>query len=37
MGDGMRVLGNKVLENGQMGVGGGGRNGLVDGNEIARQ
>lgn len=36
MGDGMRVLANKVLENGQLGMGGGGRNGLVDGNEIAR-
>lgn len=35
LGDGMQVLGNKVLQNGQMGVGGGGSNGLVDGNEIA--
>ena len=30
MGDGMQVVGNKILQNGQMGVGGGGSNGLVD-------
>lgn len=36
LGDGMQVLGNKVLENGQLGVGGGGSDGVVDGNEVAR-
>lgn len=36
LGDGMQVLSNKVLENGQLGMGGGGTNALVDGNEIAR-
>ena len=35
VGDGMQVLANKALENGQMGLGGSGTNGLVDGNEIA--
>ncbi len=34
-GDGMQVLHNKILRNGQLGIGGGGSNGLVDGNEIA--
>ncbi len=36
LGDGMQVLGNKILENGQMGLGGGGSNVVVDGNEVAR-
>ena len=36
LGDGMQVLGNKVLQNGQLGVGGGGSDGVVDGNEISR-
>ena len=36
LGDAMQVLGNKIMENGQLGVGGGGSNGVVDGNEIAR-
>lgn len=36
LGDGMQVLANKAIENGQLGLGGGGNNGLVDGNEIAR-
>ena len=35
LGDAMQVLGNKIIENGQLGVGGGGSNGVVDGNEIA--
>ena len=35
VGDGMQVLRNKILHNGQLGVGGGGSNGIVDGNEIA--
>ncbi len=35
LGDGMQVLHNKLLHNGQLGVGGGGSNGIVDGNEIA--
>lgn len=36
LGDGMQVLGNKIIENGQLGLGGGGSDGLVDGNEVAR-
>jgi hypothetical protein len=36
LGHGMHVLGNRVLENGQMGIAGSGANGVVDGNEIAR-
>ena len=35
LGDAMQVLGNKIMENGQLGVGGGGSNGLIDGNEVA--
>jgi hypothetical protein len=35
LGDGMQVLRNKILHNGQLGVGGGGSHGLVDGNEVA--
>ncbi len=35
LGDGMQVLRNKLLQNGQLGIGGGGSNGIVDGNEIA--
>ena len=35
VGNGMQVLNNKLVHNGQMGVGGGGSNVLVDGNEIA--
>lgn len=35
VGDGIQVLGNKALRNGQMGIAGSGENGLVDGNEIA--
>ncbi|MGA2073015.1 MAG: right-handed parallel beta-helix repeat-containing protein [Terriglobia bacterium] len=35
LGDGMQVLRNKLLRNGQLGIGGGGSNGIVDGNEIA--
>jgi len=35
LGDGMQVLRNKLLHNGQLGVGGGASNGIVDGNEIA--
>jgi hypothetical protein len=35
LGDGMQVLGNRIVENGQLGIGGGGSKGLVDGNEIA--
>ena len=35
LGDGMQVLRNKLVRNGQLGVGGGGSNGIVDGNEIA--
>jgi hypothetical protein len=35
LGDGMQVLRNKILRNGQLGVGGGGSNDIVDGNEIA--
>lgn len=35
LGDAMQVLHNKLLYNGQLGVGGGGSNGIVDGNEIA--
>ena len=35
LGDGMQVLRNKLLHNGQLGVGGGGSNLIVDGNEIA--
>jgi parallel beta helix pectate lyase-like protein len=34
--NGMQVLGNIVTDNGQMGLGGGGKGILVDGNEIAR-
>jgi hypothetical protein len=36
LGHGMQVLGNKVFENGQLGLGGSGDNIVVDGNEIAR-
>ncbi len=36
LGDGMQVLGNKVVANGQLGIGGSGTNGVVDGNEMAR-
>ena len=35
LGDAMQVLGNKIIDNGQLGVGGGGSNGVVDGNEVA--
>lgn len=35
LGDGMQVLRNRLLHNGQLGVGGGGSDGIVDGNEIA--
>jgi len=35
LGDGMQVLHNRLLHNGQLGIGGGGSNGIVDGNEIA--
>jgi Right handed beta helix region len=35
-GDGMQVTGNKLVQNGQMGIGGGGDKVMVDGNEIAR-
>lgn len=35
LGDGMHVLKNKLIHNGQLGVGGGGRDIVVDGNEIA--
>jgi len=35
LGDGMQVFRNKLLQNGQLGIGGGGINGIVDGNEIA--
>jgi hypothetical protein len=35
LGDGMQVLRNKLVHNGQLGIGGGGSNGIVDGNEIA--
>ena len=35
VGDGMQALRNKLLHNGQLGIGGGGRDGIVDGNEIA--
>ncbi len=34
--NGMQVLSNTVTDNGQMGLGGGGSNILVEGNEIAR-
>lgn len=35
LGDGMQVLRNRLLHNGQLGIGGGGSNSIVDGNEIA--
>src|SRR5690348_12988234 len=35
LGDGMQVLHNKLISNGQLGVGGGGNNDVVDGNEIS--
>jgi hypothetical protein len=35
LGDGMQVLRNKLLYNGQLGIGGGGSDIIVDGNEIA--
>ena len=35
VGDGMQVLSNKIINNGQMGLGGSGDNILVAGNEIA--
>jgi len=35
LGDAMQVLNNKIVQNGQLGVGGGGRGGVVDGNEIS--
>ena len=35
LGDAMQVLSNKIVQNGQLGVGGGGSDGVVDGNEIA--
>ena len=36
LGDATQVLANKIIENGQMGMGGGGTDDVVDGNEIAR-
>jgi hypothetical protein len=36
LGDTMRVIRNNVHDNGQIGIGGPGRNVLVEGNEIAR-
>jgi parallel beta-helix repeat protein len=35
VGSGARIVGNKIRENGQLGIGGGGDDVLVDGNEIA--
>jgi hypothetical protein len=35
LGDAMQVIGNKITENGQLGVGGGGSDAIVEGNEIA--
>jgi len=35
LGDGMQVRNNKLLHNGQLGIGGGGSNAIVDSNEIA--
>jgi hypothetical protein len=36
LGDGMQVLENKMLENGQLGIAGAGESAIVDGNEMAR-
>jgi hypothetical protein len=36
LGDGIQVLENRSIENGQLGIAGAGEGGLVDGNEIAR-
>ena len=35
LGDAMQVLGNKIMENGQLGLGGGGNNAVIGGNEVA--